>query len=115
MSEKGNREKVSTERANELLKKLGRGWRIVEGRQIEKEYTFRNFKDGLAFTNRIGAIAEEEMHHPDIYLAWGKVRVSIYTHTAGGLTELDFGLAERFENEAVTAGGGKPACANTTG
>ena len=73
------------------------GWRTVDDHHLEKEYTFPDFAQALAFVNRIGAIAEEMNHHPDIYLAWGKVRVQTWTHTANGLTKKDFQLADRIE------------------
>ena len=62
---------------------------------IEKTYTFDNFADALAFTNRVGNVAEIEGHHPDIYLAWGKCKVEIWTHKIQGLTESDFYLAAK--------------------
>ncbi|HEV7239999.1 MAG TPA: 4a-hydroxytetrahydrobiopterin dehydratase [Thermoanaerobaculia bacterium] len=73
------------------------GWRIVEAHHLEKEYTFPNFAEALAFVNRVGAIAEEMDHHPDVYLAWGKVRIQTWTHVANGLTQKDFVLADRIE------------------
>jgi 4a-hydroxytetrahydrobiopterin dehydratase len=73
------------------------GWRIVDGHHLEKEYKFPNFAEALAFVNRVGAIAEEMDHHPDIYLAWGKVRIQTWTHVANGLTQKDFVLADRIE------------------
>jgi len=76
---------------------LGADWRVVEEHHLEKEFTFPNFVSALAFTNRIGAIAEEEGHHPDIYLAWGKVRVTIWTHKIDGLTRSDFILAAKID------------------
>ncbi len=80
-----------------LLKELGNGWRAVEGHHLEKEYSFPDFKSALAFTNRVGELAEREGHHPDIYLAWGKVRITIFTHKIDGLTESDFVLAAKIE------------------
>ena len=71
------------------------GWRIVEDHHLEKEFTFPDFAQALAFVNRVGAVAEEVGHHPDIYLGWGKVRLQIWTHTANGLTGKDFDLAGR--------------------
>ena len=76
---------------------LPAGWRIVDNHHLEKEFTFPNFADALAFVNRVGAIAEEMDHHPDIYLAWGKVRIQIWTHVANGLTRKDYVLAEKIE------------------
>lgn len=80
-----------------LLKGLGRAWRVVKGHHLEKEFKFKDFKQALAFTNRVGALAEEQGHHPDIHLAWGKVRVTIWTHAIDGLTENDFVLAAKIE------------------
>ncbi len=78
-----------------LLAKLGGGWRAVNDHHLEKEYRFRDFSAALAFTNRVGAIAEEQGHHPDIHLSWGKVRLQIWTHKIDGLTESDFILAAK--------------------
>lgn len=78
-----------------LLGRLGGGWKVVAGHHIEKEYAFDDFAHALAFVNRVGAIAEREGHHPDIHLAWGLVRLSIWTHKIDGLTESDFILAAR--------------------
>jgi 4a-hydroxytetrahydrobiopterin dehydratase len=73
------------------------GWSVVENHHIEKEFTFRDFKEALDFVNRVGAIAEEQGHHPDIHLAWGKVGLSIWTHKIDGLTESDFILAAKVD------------------
>ncbi len=81
----------------EFAKRLGHGWQVADERQIEKEFEFKDFKEALAFTNQVGAIAEEQGHHPDIYLGWGKVRITLSTHSAGGLTENDFILAAKIE------------------
>jgi 4a-hydroxytetrahydrobiopterin dehydratase len=80
-----------------LAAQLGHDWKVVDGHHLEKEYAFPDFKNALAFTNRVGALAETEGHHPDIYLAWGKVRLTIWTHKIDGLTESDFILAAKTE------------------
>jgi 4a-hydroxytetrahydrobiopterin dehydratase len=80
-----------------LARQLGHEWRVVDGHHLEKEYAFPDFRTALAFTNRVGALAEAEGHHPDIHLAWGKVRLTIYTHKIDGLTESDFILAAKAE------------------
>ena len=74
---------------------LGGGWSLVDERQLEKEYKFKDFREALDFTNRVGELAEEQQHHPDIYLAWGKVKLSLWTHKINGLTESDFVLAAK--------------------
>lgn len=76
---------------------LGGGWQVVAGHHLEKEFPFPDFATGLAFTNQVGAIAEEQGHHPDIHLAWGKVRVTIWTHKIDGLTRSDFVLAAKID------------------
>jgi len=81
----------------ELQRKLGGGWNVVNEHHLEKEFTFKDFREALAFTNRLGDLAEEQGHHPDIYLAWGKVRVTIWTHKIDGLTESDFVMAAKIE------------------
>lgn len=81
-----------------LYRRLGRGWRIVNEHHLEKEFSFKNFREALEFTNRVGALAEEQNHHPDIYLSWGKVRITTWTHKVDGLTESDFVLAAKIES-----------------
>ncbi len=71
------------------------GWKVVAGHHLEKEYEFAGFADALAFVNRVGAVAEEQDHHPDIELGWGRVGLKIWTHTVDGLTENDFVLAAK--------------------
>jgi len=79
----------------DLLERLGGGWQVVAGHHLEKEYRFKNFRDALAFTNKVGELAESQGHHPDIALSWGKVKLVIWTHKIDGLTESDFILAAR--------------------
>lgn len=80
-----------------LLKGLGCGWKAVKTHHLEKEFKFKDFKSALAFTNRLGALAEKQGHHPDIHLAWGRVRIILWTHAVGGLTDNDFVLAAKIE------------------
>ena len=82
---------------HELEDKLGGGWHVVDEHHLEKEFTFPDFVKALAFTNAVGAIAEEQGHHPDIYLTWGKVRITIWTHKIDGLTRSDFILAAKID------------------
>ena len=67
----------------------------MDEHHLEKSYAFDDFKQALDFTNRVGAIAESEGHHPDVHLAWGRVTLTIWTHKIDGLTESDFILAAR--------------------
>jgi len=72
-------------------------WRNVDGHHLEKEFRFPDFATALAFTNRIGVIAEELNHHPDIHLSWGRVRVETWSHDVGAITERDHALAARID------------------
>ncbi len=72
-------------------------WNVIEEHHIEREFSFPNFVDALQFTNQVGELAEQEGHHPDIYLAWGKVGIKIWTHKINGLTESDFVLAAKID------------------
>ena len=73
------------------------GWEVVREHHLEKTYTFPDFQKALVFVNRAGAIAEQEGHHPDLHLSWGKVGVEIWTHKIDGLTESDFILAAKID------------------
>ena len=70
-------------------------WKLKDDQLLEKSFEFPDFKQALDFTNSIGRIAEEQGHHPDIFLTYGEVRVQLSTHSAGGLTENDFILAAK--------------------
>ena len=83
-----------------LLAQLGNDWTAVDDHHLEKKYEFKNFADALGFTNRVGAIAEEQGHHPDIFLAWGKVGITVWTHKIDGLTESDFDFAAKCDEAA---------------
>ena len=72
-------------------------WSVVDDHHLTRTWTFADFAGALAFTNRLGEVAESQGHHPDIYLAWGKVRAEIWTHKIDGLTESDFILAAKYD------------------
>jgi len=80
-----------------FLKELDDQWRVVEGKRLEREFRFKNFRQSMAFAQVIGAIAEEQKHHPDLCVGWGYVRVALSTHAIGGLHENDFILAARID------------------
>lgn len=86
-----------------LRKQLGGGWLVVDDHHLEKEFKFKDFKQALDFTNEVGRIAEEQDHHPDILLSWGKARVTLWTHSVGGLSPNDFILAAKVEQLPVPA------------
>lgn len=79
------------------LEKEAPGWTVVHSHHLRKEFTFPDFKSALVFVNKIGALAEEQGHHPDLHLSWGKVVVETYTHKINGLFDSDFILAAKIE------------------
>lgn len=82
---------------SELLEKLGGGWSVVDEHHLEKEFQFGDFREALEFTNKVGELAESVGHHPDIYLTWGKCRVTVWTHKIDGLAEADFIFAAKVD------------------
>jgi len=74
------------------------GW-MQEGSQIEKQFQFKDFAEALAFVNKVGVEADKMNHHPDIFIhSWNKVKITISTHSEGGITKKDFQLAEKIED-----------------
>ena len=94
---KGGVPPLKGEPLQKLEQQLGAEWRVVNEHHLKKEYTFKDFREALAFTNRVGELAESQNHHPDIYLAWGKVKITLWTHKIEGLTESDFVMAAKIE------------------
>jgi 4a-hydroxytetrahydrobiopterin dehydratase len=74
-----------------------RGWQVVNEHHLQRTYPFKDFRESLQFVNRVGELAEEQGHHPDICFGWGKADVTIWTHKIDGLTESDFVLAAKID------------------
>jgi len=88
---------LSNQEINQLLSKLD-GWEleVTDGvNRIKKAYTFDNFSSALKYTNKIGLLADADNHHPGIYIEWGKVTLSWWTHTLSGLFINDFIMAAK--------------------
>jgi len=81
----------------EALHKHVPQWSIVNQHQLNRAFAFPDFKQALDFVNRVGALAEEQGHHPDILLAWGKAEITLWTHKVDGLTESDFIMAAKID------------------
>lgn len=94
---KGGVPPLRGEELRELAEELDAGWEVVEQHHLEKEFSFPDFRQALEFTNEVGELAEAQGHHPDIHLAWGAVRVTVWTHKIDGLTESDFVFAAKVE------------------
>jgi 4a-hydroxytetrahydrobiopterin dehydratase len=86
-----------------LAEQLGDGWRVIGEHHLEREFKFKDFRAALDFTNQVGELAEDQNHHPDIYLAWGQVKLTLWTHKIDGLTESDFVFAAKVNKLAPTA------------
>jgi 4a-hydroxytetrahydrobiopterin dehydratase len=71
------------------------GWEVVEEHHLRRRFRFKNFREALDFVNRVGELAEEQGHHPDVRFGWGYAEVTVYTHKIDGLTESDFILAAK--------------------
>ena len=84
------------EEIDRLLVQLN-GWEVVYEHHLKKNWGFSNFRESLEFANKVGNLAEEQGHHPDMCIAWGKVEVTIWTHKIDGLTESDFVLAAKID------------------
>lgn len=74
-----------------------KNWQIIDGNHLYRAYDFKDFKEALDFVNILGKISEEENHHPDITLSYGIVKISLWTHKEGKITEKDNALARKFE------------------
>lgn len=90
--------KLNKEEAKHLLEEINT-WKIVEDKHIEKTLQFKDFQSALSFVNKVGEIAEEEGHHPDLSIfSWNKVKIVLSTHSIGGLSENDFILAAKVDS-----------------
>ena len=94
---------VKGEELAALHRELGDAWLVVDEHHLEREYRFDDFRQALDFTSKVGEMAEEQQHHPDILLTWGLVKVTIWTHKIDGLTESDFVFAAKAD--ACLSGG----------
>jgi 4a-hydroxytetrahydrobiopterin dehydratase len=83
-----------------LFQQLGSDWKMLQGRRLQKQYKFDDFRTALDFTNKVGQLAEALNHHPEICLGWGFASIAIWTHSIDGLHEGDFIFAARCDRLA---------------
>jgi 4a-hydroxytetrahydrobiopterin dehydratase len=86
---------LSEEEISDRLAQLA-GWEVTEGK-LSKTFQFDDFMGAVDFVNKVAQIAEQEGHHPDLFVSWGRVVVDLSTHSAGGLTVNDFTVASLVE------------------
>ncbi|MEK7519179.1 MAG: 4a-hydroxytetrahydrobiopterin dehydratase [Patescibacteria group bacterium] len=72
-------------------------WEVFKNRKIKKEFKFKDFKEVMVFVNKVAQLAEEERHHPDIHIFYNHVKIELFTHAIGGLSENDFIMAAKFD------------------
>lgn len=80
-----------------IHRKLGDQWQVVKEHHLTRNFDFEDFAQALEFTNQVGNLAERTQHHPDIYLTYGQVKVTLYTHKIDGLTDSDFVMAAKID------------------
>ena len=83
---------------DKLSKEIAGDWKIIDEHHLEKEFIFNDFREALTYTNLVDEVAEKQGHHPDIFLAWGKVKIVVWTHKIDGLTESDFIFAAKSDS-----------------
>ena len=80
-----------------IATRLGGQWQVVDQHHLEKEFRFTNFRQAMDFAVQIGELAESVNHHPDLHVSWGRVRLVVWTHKIGGLSETDFIFAAKVD------------------
>ena len=93
---RGGTPPLTPEQIEPLLGQL-QGWEVEDGKKLVKRFKFRNFVQAVEFVNALTPVAEEEGHHPDLYVSWGLVRAYMWTHKIDGLTESDFYMAAKLD------------------
>ena len=88
---------LEADEINILRQQLHADWAVLDNRMLERRFKFKDFVSALEFVNKIGELAEEEGHHPDLELSWGRVGVKLMTHKIKGLSYNDFILAAKID------------------
>ena len=94
---KGGVPPLSEEESSAFLSQIHDDWAVVENHHLTRTWSFQDFASALEYTNQLGEICEQQNHHADFELGWGRVVAVIYTHKIDGLTESDFVLAAKFD------------------
>lgn len=88
---------MKPEEISEYMKHVDNGWKVSGDKKISREYSFVNFRHTMDFVNKVAGLADEEDHHPDMLVSYGKVVIELTTHAIGGLSENDFILAYKID------------------
>lgn len=92
--------KLTDDEATALATKLSDSWQLTDDERLVGEFSFPDFEAALAFTQRVGELAEDLWHHPELTVTWGAATVGLQTHDVGGLSEYDFIMAARIDQLA---------------
>jgi len=92
----GGVQPLKDNKLNDYIEQID-NWQVIDEHHIIKKFKFPNFKSALNFVNKVGDLAEQENHHPDLLLGWGKVEITLFTHAINGLSENDFILAKKID------------------
>ena len=95
----GGTPKMTASEIKDLLLQID-GWQVADEKKLVKTFSFNDFNGPMKLENKCWQVAESEGHHPDLFVAWGKLNVEIWTHAVGGLTESDFILAAKIDEAA---------------
>ena len=93
----GGTEPFSPQEVETYMSYLKEGWEVVDGVKIQHKYKFEDFKKAMEFVNKVAEIANEEDHHPDIFISYSRVTITLSTHAIGGLSPNDFIVAAKIE------------------
>ncbi len=93
----GNTPSLEADEIREYQGQIDSAWKVVDQHHLERNFTFDDFQQALDFVNRVGAVAESEQHHPDIFLSYRKAQVKLWTHAIDGLSENDFIMADKVD------------------
>ncbi len=80
-----------------LRSQINLAWQVLDNQKLERVFTFKDFKEAMGFVNQVAEIAESEAHHPDIFITYNKVTLTLWTHAINGLSENDFILASKID------------------
>ena len=94
----GDTPPLRSQQTPHYLKEVHQDWEVLENTKIRRSFKFKNFREALDFANKVGEIAEQEQHHPDLHVYYGKVTIDLSTHAIGGLSENDFIMASKIDH-----------------
>lgn len=88
---------LTSEQIIALRPEISAQWQLIDGKKIERQFTFKDFVEAMKFVNEVAVLAEAEGHHPDIEIFYNKVTLTLWTHASNGLSENDFIMAKKID------------------